>query len=83
MDQVLSLTVHEIDVLTKNSSSLKLLDERISVVNGKSTLKGIELTVNQKEKAAFNTASMEFSSQLKENQDSQLTSSQRRQPWMS
>lgn len=62
-----SLTVHEIDVMSENSPSLNQLNEQITVVDGKSTLKGIALTVNQKEKASFLTASTEFSSKLKEN----------------
>ena len=47
------LTIHEIIVPTKNSSSLKQLDEDLVIIDGKHSLKGVEITVNENEKKKF------------------------------
>ena len=44
------LTIHEINVLTENSSSLKQLDENSVIIDGKHSLKGVEITVIENEK---------------------------------
>ena len=46
-------TIHEINVLTKNRTSLKQLDENIVIIDGKHFLKGVEITVNENEKKNF------------------------------
>ena len=61
------LTMHELDVLTKNSESMKQLDDEIISVDGKHSFKGVEITLNAREKSSFRSASYEFVEKLKEN----------------
>ena len=59
------LTIHEINVLTENSSGLKQLDEDIVIIDGKHSLKGVEITVNVNEKKKFQSASQQFVTKLR------------------
>ena len=66
------LTIYEINVPTENSSSLKQLDE--DIVDGKDSLKDVELTVNENEKKKFQSASQQFVTKLKENLETRFPS---------
>ena len=69
------LTIHEINVLTENSSSLKQLDEDIVIIDGKHSLKGDEITVNENEKKKkIQSASQQFVTKLKENLETRFPS---------
>ena len=68
------LKIHEINVLTENSTSLKQLDEDIVIIDGKHSLKGVEITVNENEKKKFQSASQQFVTKLKENLETRFPS---------
>lgn len=68
------LTIHELDVLCENCQFTKSLNEEITTECGMQYPKGVEITVNNKERSAFDSASKQFISKLKSNLEARFPS---------